>query len=335
MLREMRFEVLGPVRGWVGEEELGLGSPQQRAVLAMLLLERGRQVPLDVVIDGLWDQDAPRAAAGTVRTYVSRLRRLLVTTTTGQAGGVIVSAGDGYALRLDCGVLDLDQFEDRLSNARVAWQRAERAQAAVLLRSALGLWRGAALAGVPGPYAESRRTRLTELYLAAEQEQLAMDIGAGDHAGAIAHLWALHAEHPYRERLSELLMLGLYKSGRQAEALGVYDRVRRRLRDDLGVDPGRALQEVYQRILQADDCLMRLTAKHIVRLPGTGIPGRVPECIPALSGAYPPPPLRCRLGCACGGGGARAGHRLRDTHTDAAHQLRGAGQRSRRAGRAA
>jgi DNA-binding SARP family transcriptional activator len=280
MLSEMRFEVLGPVCGWIGEKELQLGSPQQRAVLAMLLLERGRQVPLDVVIDGLWDQDVPRAAAGTVRTYVSRLRRLLVTT-TGQAGGAIVSAGDGYALRLESAVLDLDQFEERLSEARVAWQRAERAQAAFLLGSALGLWRGAALAGVPGPYAESRRTRLTELYLAAVQEQLAMDIGAGDHASAIAELWALLAEHPFRERISELLMLALYKSGRQAEALGVYERVRRRLRDDLGVDPGRALQEVYHRILRADDCLMMLTAKHIVRLPGTGIAGRAPECVPA------------------------------------------------------
>lgn len=252
MFRAMKFEVLGPVRGWLGPAELGLGSPQQRAVLAMLLLARGREVPVSGLVDGLWEDDAPRSAAGTVRTYVSRLRRCL-------AGGgcAVTSAGDGYALHLGPAVLDLDQFEERLSEARVAGRRQERERAAAGFRRALGLWRGVALAGLPGPYAESRRVRLTELRLAAEHDRLAMDIAVGDHATAAAELRELLADHPFREGFSESLMLALYKSGRQADALSVYDTVRRGLRDELGVDPGSALQEMHQRILRADDRLMR------------------------------------------------------------------------------
>jgi len=258
MFRATKFEVLGPVRGWAGETELELGSPQQRAVLAMLLLARGRQVPLDVLIDGLWETDAPRSAAGTVRTYVSRLRGLLGTGDASYADCGITSAGGGYALRLGSATLDLDEFELLLRDARSAWHREETARAVGLFRCALGLWRGAALAGVPGSYAESRRVKLTELQLAAEEERLAIEIAAGEHAIAIAELRALLAEHPFREGLSESLMLALYKAGRQADAFTVYNTVRRGLRDELGVDPGPALQEMYHRILRADDRLLEL-----------------------------------------------------------------------------
>lgn len=271
----MRFEVLGPVRGWLGDSELRLGSPQQRGVLAMLLLARGRQVPLDSLVDGLWQHDVPKAAAGTVRTYVSRLRRVL-------AGGAITaaacapapggddavpqrcsltSAGDGYVLQLGSGVLDLDQFEAGLREARLARQRAEHTRAATALRAALALWRGAALAGIPGPFAQSRRVPLAELHLAAQQDRLAIDVDAGEHVAAIADLRALLADHPFAEGVSESLMLALYKAGRQADALTVYDSVRRQLADELGVDPGPALQEMYQRILRADGSLLDAGAR--------------------------------------------------------------------------
>jgi DNA-binding SARP family transcriptional activator len=258
MLRAMKFEVLGPVRGWAGETELELGSPQQQAVLTMLLLARGRQVPLAVLIDGLWELDPPRSAAGTVRTYVSRLRGLLGAGAVGHADCGITSAGDGYALQMGSAALDLDEFERLLRDARTAWRDAGTARAAGLYRSALGLWRGAPLAGVPGPYAESRRVKLAELQLAAEEERLAIDVAAGEHAIAIAELRALLAEHPFREGLSESLMLALYRAGRQADAFTVYNTVRRGLRDELGVDPGPALQEMYHRILRADDRLLEL-----------------------------------------------------------------------------
>jgi DNA-binding SARP family transcriptional activator len=251
MFREVRFEVLGPVRGWHGDTELELGSPQQRAVLAMLLLARGRQVSLDGLIDGLWEGDVPRSAAGTVRTYVSRLRRWV---------NSIESIGDGYVLRLGSAILDLDEFEQWLSEARGVRGRHDAARCARLLRDALGLWRGTALAGIPGPYADSRRVPLTELRLAATEEKLAADIALGDQAAAIAELRSLLAEHPFRERFTELLMLALYKSGRQAEALYLFDDVRHRLSEELGVDPGPSLQTMHRRVLQADRRLMDLTA---------------------------------------------------------------------------
>jgi len=256
MFREVRFEVLGPVRGWHGETELELGSPQQRAVLAMLLLARGRQVSLDGLIDGLWEEGVPRSAAGTVRTYISRLRHRVNLEGAGRAGQLIESIGDGYVLRLDSAVLDLDVFERWLSEAHTARGRHDVVRGARLLRDALGLWRGVALAGIPGPYADSRRVPLTELHLAATEEKLAADISLGEHAAAIAEWRALLAEHPFRERLTELLMLALYKSGRQVHALYVFDSVRRRLGEELGIAPGPSLQTMHRRVLQADHRLM-------------------------------------------------------------------------------
>jgi DNA-binding SARP family transcriptional activator len=256
MLREMRFEVLGPVRGWHGSSEVELGSPQQRAVLAMLLLARGRQVSLDGLIGGLWEERLPRSAAGTIRTYIWRLRQCVDMQAGGTAGPLIESVGDGYALRLGPAALDLDAFERWVSEARAARLRQDTARGARLLRDALGLWHGVALAGVPGPYADARRVPLAELRMAAAEEKLAADISLGDHAVAIAELRGLLAEHPFREGLSELLMLALYKSGRQAEALDVFGGVRQRLGDELGIDPGPALQRMHQRVLRADRRLL-------------------------------------------------------------------------------
>lgn len=266
MFRGVRFEVLGPVRGWLGETELELGSPQQRAVLAMLLLAHGRQVSLDGLIDGLWGERVPRSAAGTVRTYISRLRRRLDDSGSGSAGGLIESAGGGYVLRLGSAVLDLGNFEQWLRDARTARHGRDMARAARLLRDALGLWRGVALAGIPGPYADSSRVWLAELYTAAAEEKTATDIALGEHVAAIAELRGLLAEHPFREGLSELLMLALYKSGRQAEALDVYDSVRQRLGAELGIDPFPSLQAMHQRVLRADRDLMAATDVHPVCL---------------------------------------------------------------------
>lgn len=264
MFREVRFEVLGPIRGWHGRTELELGSPQQRAVLAMLLLARGRHISMDGLIDGLWGVHVPRSATGTIRTYVSRLRRILDIGADEQHGELIRSIGDGYALHLGSALLDLDAFEGWLSEARAARDRHDAARGAVLLRKALGLWRGAALAGVPGPYADSHRVPLAELHIAATEEKAAADIALGELAAAIAELRTLLAEHPFREKLVELLMLALYKSGRQAEALHVFDRLRRQLTDELGIDPGPALQTMHQRVLRADPSLMHAADPHAV-----------------------------------------------------------------------
>jgi DNA-binding SARP family transcriptional activator len=221
----------------------------------MLLLARGRQVSLGGLVDGLWGEHVPRAARGTVRTYVSRLRRVLDVGTGEERREPIEWIGDGYLLRLGPALLDLDVFERYLGEAREARKRRDTARGAVLLRQALGLWHGAALAGVPGPYAESRRVPLTEMHMAATEEKLESDICLGDHAVAISELRMLLAEHPFRERLTELLMAALCQSGRQAEALGAFDSTRRRLGDELGIDPGPALRTLHQRVLQADHLL--------------------------------------------------------------------------------
>jgi DNA-binding SARP family transcriptional activator len=268
----MRFEVLGPVRGWSGADELDLGSPQQRAVLAMLLLARGKQVSLDRIIGGLWGERAPRAATSAIRTYVSRLRRCTDTQAGRGSSDLIKSVGDGYVVPHGAAALDLDTFEEWLSEARAVSHEAvshEAAHSVRLLRDALGLWRGTALAGIPGPHADASRVRLTELRMAAAEEKLTMDIALGEHAVAIAELRALLAEHSFREGLSVLLMLALYKSGRQAEALAVFDDVRQRLNAELGIDPGPALQAMHQRVLVADRRLMDLARVQPIQIPGT------------------------------------------------------------------
>jgi DNA-binding SARP family transcriptional activator len=254
MSSDLKFAVLGPVRAWRGNAELGVGAPQQQAVLAMLLLANGRQVALDAVISGLWDDDPPLAATGTVRTYVSRLRHRLGSAGRGGATGVIESAGDGYVLPAPAGALDLDVFTRLTKDAQRERGSAPAgmAKAAALLHDALELGQGTPLAGVPGPYAESQRVRIIELQLAATEERLSLDIELGEHVAAAAELRSLLASHPTRERFSELLMLALYRSGRQTDALAVFDRVRRLLGEELGIDPGPGLREMHQRILEMD-----------------------------------------------------------------------------------
>jgi DNA-binding SARP family transcriptional activator/DNA-binding CsgD family transcriptional regulator len=243
------------MRAWLGETELDMGSPQQRAVLAVLLLAEGRQVPLDALVDALWGDDPPLTAVSTVRTYVSRLRRCL-RTNSGGLDDVIESAGGGYALSLRSAALDLNEFLQCTKEARAASDAGDADQAAVFLQDALGLWRGVPLAGLPGCYAESQRVRLAELRLAALEERLALDIELGRHATAATELQALLASHPMRERLSELLMLALYRSGRRADALGVFRTTQCLLREELGIDPGPALRDVHQRILRTDQNLI-------------------------------------------------------------------------------
>jgi predicted ATPase/DNA-binding SARP family transcriptional activator len=253
----LRLAVLGPVRAWRGDTELDLGSPQQRVVLAVLLLAEGRQVSVGALVDALWGDDPPPTSVGTVRTYMWRLRRCLGTRAATGIGEVIESAGDGYALPLRSAALDLNLFLRWTRDAKAARNAGDANQAAVFLRDALGLWRGVPLAGLPGNYAESQRVRLAELQMAALEERLALDIELGGHVAAAAELQSLLTSHPMRERLAELLMLALYKSGRQADALAVYSTTQHLLNEELGIDPGPDLRDMHQRILQTDESLIR------------------------------------------------------------------------------
>lgn len=246
MFGDVRFDVLGPVRGWHGSTELELGSPQQRAVLAMLLLLRGRQVSRNDLIGGVWGKRPPESAAETVEAYISRLCQCVDVQSWGSAGPLIESVGDGYALRGPAAI-DLDTFERRLREARVARLRGDTADRARLLRDALGVWHGVPLAGVPGPYADGCRVPLSELRMAATEEKLALDIVLGDFAGAVAELRGLLAEYPFRAGLAELLVLALDEWGRQADALEVFSGVRQGLGDALGIDPGLSLPAMRHR----------------------------------------------------------------------------------------
>ncbi|MFI6758961.1 BTAD domain-containing putative transcriptional regulator [Micromonospora sp. NPDC050417] len=245
----LRLAVLGPVRAWRNGREIDLGSPQQRAVLAILLLSDGVQVSPETLVDGVWGDDPPRTAVGTVRTYVYRLRKVL-----GGDGSplAIESVAGGYVVRVPPEVLDLGMFRHRASQAREARRAGDLARAATELRDALNLWQGTPLAGVNGSFADARRTGLRSLRLAAIEGRFDLDIQLGCHHQAALELTELVAEHPLRERLRELLMLALYRSGQQAEAIDVYQDARRLFAEELGIDPGPALQDLYRRILVAD-----------------------------------------------------------------------------------
>ncbi|HET9380478.1 MAG TPA: BTAD domain-containing putative transcriptional regulator [Streptomyces sp.] len=247
--RALRLGVLGPVRAWHGDKPLSTGSPQQRALLAALLLREGRTATAAELIDALWGEEPPSQALATVRTYASRLRKVL-------GPGLLVSESGGYAVRgLGERTLDLAEAQDLAAGAEKARGAGDLGRAREALGRALALWDGETLAGVPGPYAEAQRVRLEEWRLQLLESRLDMDLEQGAHAEAVSELTALTAAHPLRERLRELLMLALYRSGRQAEALAVYADTRRLLADELGVDPRPGLRELQQGILRADPAL--------------------------------------------------------------------------------
>uniref|UniRef100_A0AAU2ACR9 Tetratricopeptide repeat protein n=1 Tax=Streptomyces sp. NBC_00093 TaxID=2975649 RepID=A0AAU2ACR9_9ACTN len=251
----LRFSVLGPVRAWRGTDEIELGPPQQRALLAVLLLAEGSQVLTSALVDAVWGTRAPASALGILRTYVHRLRQALEPAGD-TTSSVIRSTGDGYQLRTSSAELDLRTFRELLGRGERARGTGDLKGSAAQLRDALGLWQGTALAGVRGEYAQTQRQRLHELRLSAEAARLSADLDLGAHAQATAALTGLVAEHPLDERFRELLMLALYRSGRQAAALDTYREAQTLLADELGVDPGPALQTMYQRVLRADTALL-------------------------------------------------------------------------------
>ncbi|GAA1247390.1 AfsR/SARP family transcriptional regulator [Streptomyces javensis] len=242
-----RFAVLGPVRIWRGEQALPVLRPLERAVLCALLL-RGRTATASELIDGVWGDAPPPQAIASLRTHAFRLRRAL-------GPGVLVSEAGGYALRIRPGALDLAVCEDYEARAKHARAEGELTGARRLLHMAVELWEGQPLAGVPGPYAGTQRARLEQWRLSLLEARLELDLELGLHTDAVSELTALTAEHPLRERLRTLLMTALYRSGRQAEALGVYTDTRRLLSEELGVAPSAELARLHQRILRADPAL--------------------------------------------------------------------------------
>ncbi|MEU3788189.1 AfsR/SARP family transcriptional regulator [Streptomyces fructofermentans] len=246
----LTFEVLGEVRCWRDGVELPLGAPRMRAVLAVLVLRAGTPVGRDVLVDGVWG-DAPVAdGVNLVQAYVSKLRRLLEPDRPPRSPtGVLTRIGSSYRLVAAPGASDLGRFHHARAEARELRAAGRAAAAERVLAEALGNWRCPPLTGVGGPLLDAERVRLAELRLAAVEEQTAVALEVGAHADVVPALMSLTAEHPYRERLWELLMVALYRCSRQGDALAAYRRAGQVLLDDLGLEPGPGLRRVHEAIL--------------------------------------------------------------------------------------
>jgi DNA-binding SARP family transcriptional activator len=268
----MEFRILGPVEVWNGAQRLDLGGLKPRALLAVLLLEANRVVSTDRLIDQLWGEAPPSTARNLVQVYVSRLRQALHQSSDPSAAApVLATRPSGYLLRVEPGELDLDRFEGCCAEARQATVAGDLEGAAERWRAALALWRGPALAGSASEVLQcSTAPRLEEARLIALEERLEIDLRLGRHAQLVGELEALVASHPGHERLRRQLMLALYRSGRQAEALTVYRDTRQLLAEELGLEPSLALQQLERAILRADPALepVMLTAGPALHEPG-------------------------------------------------------------------
>ncbi|GAB4586994.1 transcriptional regulator AfsR [Nocardia sp. IFM 10818] len=269
---------MGEVRGWRADAPLDLGPPQRRAVLAALLLREGKAVTAAELVEGIWGEDPVLRAVPALRTHVAKLRRELEPERAMRGPStLLVSVGDGYALRMPPGSTDIDEVESRVAAAALR-RDDDPAAARANLIAALAYWQGAALGGLPGPFAERQRARLEQWRLAILEDRLALDIETGRSAEAVTELGPLIVEHPLRERFRALLMTALYHCGRQAEALEEYARARRALVDGIGVEPGPELAAVHTRILRADLPPVRRPAR------ATPTPAQLPPDIADFTG---------------------------------------------------
>ena len=241
----MRFRILGSLEVLDGQQTVRLGAAKQRTLLAVLLLHANEPVSTDRLIDELWGERAPATADKLVQGYVHALRRQL-------GAEVLRTRPPGYEIRVDADGLDLLEFERLIAEARTT----ELEDSVELRAQALALWRGPPLDDVvlEGPE-RSTVARLTELRLATQIERIDAELALGRAATLVGELESLAAANPYQERLHAQLMLALYRSGRQADALRVYQSVRRALSDELGLQPGPELRALEAAILRQDDAL--------------------------------------------------------------------------------
>ncbi|HYZ77092.1 MAG TPA: AfsR/SARP family transcriptional regulator [Gaiellaceae bacterium] len=265
------FRLLGPLEAFVQGEPIRLAAPKPRALLALLLLNRNRVVPTERLVDELWGDDPPARATKTLQVYVSQLRKAL-------GPERLVTRPPGYELRVEEGELDVERFESLAAAAREQLSLGNARAAVGGLKEALALWRGPALREFRSePFGEPAAARLEELRLDAVEDRLQAELDAGAAAAVVPELEELVAAEPFRERPRALLMLALYRSDRQADALELYRRTRELFVDELGIEPGPVLQELERAILRQDTDL---------RLPAPPPPARE---VPPL------PPRRRRL----------------------------------------
>jgi predicted ATPase/DNA-binding SARP family transcriptional activator len=270
----LEFRVLGPVEVEEGDRKVALGGPKARAVLAILLLQRGEVVSAERLIELLYDGLPPEKASKSVQAHVSRLRKAL-------GGGRVRTAAGGYALDLSPGELDVDRFDELAEQGRSLLAAARPEQAAAVLRQALALWRGTPYADFRySEFARSEIARLEERRLVVLGDRIEADFALGRHADLVPELEALVSEHRLREKPRAQLMLALYRSGRQVEALEAYQDARKALTDELGIEPSPEVRELQQKILRQDASLHQTRAPEATAAPeaSTGaFVGRVAE----------------------------------------------------------
>jgi DNA-binding SARP family transcriptional activator len=246
----VEFRLLGPVEVRDGDAPVPIGGSKPRALLAALLLDLGTVVPAQRLVDVVWGEAPPDTARGLVQTYVSTLRRALHR--PGQ-DDLILTRPPGYLLRAAPAELDLVRFGRDVAAGREAARVGRYEDAARLLRQALSVWRGSALGGVDSELLASEAARLDEQRLSVVEERVAAELALRRHEALVPELVGLVGAHPTREGLRRALMLALYRSGRQGEALATYREGRRVLRDELGVEPGTALRQAHEAILRGND----------------------------------------------------------------------------------
>ena len=240
----MEFRILGPLEVRANGHRVPLGGSKQRALLASLLLRANEVVSRDRLIDELWGASPPDTARTALQVYVSQLRKAL-------GRDLILTQPPGYLVQVSDGALDVHRFERLVATAR----KEEPAQAALLLREGLALWRGAPLAELGDTFARAERARLEELLLSAREQRIEAELALGSHSELVSELEGLVREQPLRERLRGQLMLALYRCGRQADALEVYRSGRRVLDEELGLKPDAQLQRLEKAILNHDPSL--------------------------------------------------------------------------------
>jgi len=240
----MEFKVLGPLEVLSDGQPLQLGPPQQRALLALLLLNANQVVATDRLAEELWPAEVPKTASKAIQVYVSSLRKAF-----GTSRDALETRGNGYVLHVEAGELDLHEFELLLERAKAE----EPGARVATLRSALSLWRGAPLADLTYErFAQPEAARLEALRLLAQEERIEAELALGRGPDLVPELDALVAESPLQERPRAQLMLALYRSGRQADALDVFREGRRILDEELGLEAGPALRELESAILRQD-----------------------------------------------------------------------------------
>lgn len=254
----MEFRLLGPLEVAEDGRPVPLGGPRARALLALLLLHRNEVVAVDRIVDELWGERPPKTAEHVVRVYVSQLRKALEPNRSGEAPQLLVTHGSGYVLRVDPDLVDVDRFDVLRTEGRRLLESGESAHAAEAFAEALALWRGPPLQdfGYEG-FAQPEIARLEEVRLATLEDRFEAELAAGRDSELVPDLEQLVEANPLRERLRGQLMLALYRSGRQADALETYQRGRRLLVDELGLAPSQALRRLETRILQEDPELDR------------------------------------------------------------------------------